>query len=74
MPASVGQQITVSANPPPAATTTRINQMVAQAALNRVGLVVKGNISGLQRGFVYQSGVFMSDRTGSIAVRAARPP
>jgi len=70
VPASVGQQITVSANPPPAATTTRINQMVAQANLNRVGLVVKGTLNGVQRGFVYEGGIFLSDRVGSTFTQA----
>jgi hypothetical protein len=56
VPASVGAQTTVldgAAVPP--AQSSLISSMIALAQANKVGLVVKGIVSGEQRGFVYRS-------------------
>ncbi|MCC6360266.1 MAG: hypothetical protein IT450_16095 [Phycisphaerales bacterium] len=64
--AAVGWQTTVNSPTPPAAQTTLINNMLAQANLNRVGVVVKGRVGGELRGWRYNNGanLFQSDRLG----------
>jgi hypothetical protein len=58
----VGQQITLTSTSP-AAVGTRISLMIARAAVNECDLVVKGNLAGVQRGWVRQAnGTFKSDR------------
>ena len=42
--------------------TARITQFMSIAGGNSVGLIVKGTIDGIGRGFVFQGGVFRSDR------------
>ncbi|MFN7020083.1 MAG: hypothetical protein ACK4WH_01985 [Phycisphaerales bacterium] len=57
--AAVGVQTTAGAS----ADSARINQMVAQANLNKVGVVAKGLVGGVQRGYAYLgSGIWQSDR------------
>lgn len=70
--AAVGAQTTVvSAG---SADTALINAMIAQANLNKVGLVVKGRVAGKPRGWKYVpggGGVFQSDRLGESHTPAA---
>lgn len=40
----------------------RITQMLAVAATGQAGLIVKGHIGGIARGYAFASGVFKSDR------------
>lgn len=62
--AAIGQQVTLDAtNKTDGATMARVNQLLAVAATNQVGAVVKGRISGQQRGAYYLgNGRFQSDR------------
>ncbi|MFM9996065.1 MAG: hypothetical protein ACKVU4_09705 [Phycisphaerales bacterium] len=66
--AAVGWQTTLNSASPPAAQLQLITDMINQAALQRVGLIVKGRVNGLARGFVYQvgGGQFQSDRIGEV--------
>lgn len=48
--------------------TTRINQLITIANGPTAALIVKGSISGIARGYVYQSGAFKSDRAGEAAL------
>ncbi|MFM7051640.1 MAG: hypothetical protein ACKOYN_05850 [Planctomycetota bacterium] len=60
--AGVGQQTTANGT---ANDTARINQFVSIAgAANGLGLVVKGRVNGENRGFMFQTGNFRSDRAG----------
>lgn len=69
--ASVGWQTTITGAPTPEQSTL-INAMLSEANQLRVGLVVKGVLSGEQRGFTYvglmasdpDAGDFRSDRSG----------
>jgi hypothetical protein len=71
--ASVGQQVTlINAAAPEPGQTSLISQMLAQADLNRVGVVVKGRVGGEARGWRYNGGgVFQSDRQGQTISAAA---
>jgi YVTN family beta-propeller protein len=64
--ASVGQQTTLmNAAAPEPGQLTLISQMLTQADLNRVGVIVKGRLNGQARGWRYNGGnVFQSDRAG----------
>lgn len=42
--------------------TARITQLISIANGNSAGLIVKGNVAGIARGYMLQSGVFRSDR------------
>jgi YVTN family beta-propeller protein len=69
VPASVGQQTTVvDGSNVPAAQSALISQMITLAQANKVGLVVKGVVSGEQRGFAYRTtgANFQSDRAGEV--------
>jgi YVTN family beta-propeller protein len=71
--AAVGYQTTVSdgANVP-AAQATLISNMIAQANLNRTGLVVKGARDGREHGWVYTgSNQFEADAAGPAHIVAA---
>jgi len=57
--AGVGQQTTANGTSNDAA---RINQFIAMATGGQVGLVVKGRVGGLARGWMFQAGSFRSDR------------
>jgi hypothetical protein len=58
-PASVGVQTTAAAT----ADTALINSMVALADAGKVGIIAKGNVGGVQRGYLYNgSGMWKSDR------------
>lgn len=61
---AIGQQVTLDAtNKNDSATLARVNQLLAIAATNQVGAVVKGRIGGLQRGAYYLgNGRFQTDR------------
>lgn len=63
--AAVGQQTTlVNSGAPGPGQIALIDQMVAVANTNKVGLVVKGVVGGLARGYVYIGGNnFQSDRS-----------
>jgi YVTN family beta-propeller protein len=73
VPASIGAQTTVANGtsvPPDQATL--INSMISQAQAGKVGLVVKGVVSGEQRGFAYASSgsSFQSDRQSQVLTPA----
>jgi DNA-binding beta-propeller fold protein YncE len=58
-PASVGVQTTAGAT----VDTTLINSMIALADAGKVGIIAKGNVGGVQRGYKYNgSGNWKSDR------------
>ncbi|MGE4198917.1 MAG: hypothetical protein AB7G11_17555, partial [Phycisphaerales bacterium] len=73
--AFVGAQTTVldGSNLPPAQVTL-LNNMIAQANLNKVGLVVKGRQDGREHGWVYiGGGTFQTDQsTGAHVLSAAQ--
>ncbi len=50
---------------------SRINQFIAIANANQAGLVVKGRVDGISRGWVYSNGSFNSDRAAEILTPAA---
>ena len=50
--------------------TARIASFISIAATNQVGLIVKGSLSGVPRGWMYESGSFRSDQ----AADALRSP
>jgi len=60
--AGVGAQATARNGGGAGDDTARINQLVAIAASNATGLVVKGAVAGEVRGFTYSGGSFVSDR------------
>jgi YVTN family beta-propeller protein len=72
--AAVGAQTTlVSLSTAPPAQLNLINQMQSQAALGRVGLIVKGVVGGVQRGFAFvaATGQFQSDMASQVLSPAA---
>src|SRR5262249_36500472 len=63
----VGQQITLTGTNS-GVVGSQINLLIARAALNECELVVKGNKSGVQRGWLRQAnGAFKSDRAADAA-------
>ncbi len=68
----VGQQVTLtSANS--SVVGPRIDVMIARAALNECDVVVKGNLAGVQRGWVRQAnGTFKSDRAADATLTDAQ--
>jgi hypothetical protein len=62
--AGVGAQATARNGGGAGDDAARINQLVAIAASNATGLVVKGAVAGEVRGFTYSGGSFVSDRAG----------
>jgi hypothetical protein len=58
----VGQQVTLRAGAP-AAAHDRLALMQARAAVGDCDLVVKGRVSGKERGYVLSGGAFVSDRS-----------
>lgn len=71
--AAVGQQTTLrsTASPEPGQLAL-ITTMIAQANLNKVGLIVKASINGQPRGYAYSgSNTFQSDRAGETISAAA---
>ncbi len=54
--AAVGWQTTINTPTPPTPQQTLINNMITQANTNKVGLVVKGRVGGVQRGYRYSGG------------------
>ncbi|MFO0972612.1 MAG: hypothetical protein U1A27_04105 [Phycisphaerae bacterium] len=73
VPASVGWQTTLidAANPAPGQLLL-IADMIARANGNTVGLIVKGRLAGLARGWRYNGGnVFQSDRAAETITAAA---
>jgi hypothetical protein len=70
--AAVGAQVTFKSPTPPAADVTRLDQMIALADANAVGLVAKGRHLGLARGYAYTgANQFQSDRAAETLSRAA---
>ncbi len=71
--AGVGQQVTASNAGGAGDDATRISQLVSIATnqSTQVALIAKGNRDGVQRGWVLQSGSFVSDRTGESLTPAA---
>jgi hypothetical protein len=66
VPASVGVQTTLMnfASPEPGQLTL-IGNMVTQANTNKVGLIAKGRVAGVQRGYRYNGGgIWQSDHVG----------
>ncbi len=69
--AAVGVQVTLSGEDPGPVVAARLTQMLQQADLGKVGLVVKGRLVGFQRGWTYVGGnQFQSDRQSKIYSRA----
>ncbi len=69
--ALVGRQLTLAAAPTPAQSAS-LAQMTGQADLNRVGLVAKGIVGGILRGYAYLgSNAWQSDRAGSTTTTIA---
>jgi hypothetical protein len=64
--AGAGQQVTMSNAGGTGDDVTRLNQLVsiATAQSSQIGLIAKGNRDGAARGWLFQSGTFVSDRTG----------
>lgn len=65
--AAVGKQVTVvSLGSTSPADISTLNTFLGQATLSRVGLIVKGNVGGIQRGFAYDTATarYRSDRVG----------
>ncbi|MFO0839981.1 MAG: dockerin type I domain-containing protein [Phycisphaerae bacterium] len=71
--AAVGQQVTFDgANNGDAVLLARLNTFIAQANVNRIGLVARQRRGGLPRGFVYVgANVFLSDRVSETSTAAA---
>jgi len=73
-PAAVGRQTTlVNAGTASGAQLALISSMVSLAQSGKVGLIVKGVVSGEQRGWTYTSAtsMFLSDRAGETRTLAA---
>jgi YVTN family beta-propeller protein len=69
--AAVGAQLTLF-GPPDAEAEARLDAMLALADANQVGVVAKGRVDGLARGWVYLAGgLFQSDRLAQTHTRAA---
>lgn len=60
--AGVGVQTTASHGGVSPDDTARISQMISLATAGQAGLIVKGNVGGIQRGWALASGAFRSDR------------
>ena len=70
VPASVGTQIT-AAGPLSADDSTTLTTLYTLANAGKVGLVVKGRVDGVSRGYSYQgSGAWQSDRSGQVLTSA----
>jgi hypothetical protein len=71
--AAVGWQTTINSATPPAPQQTLINDMITQANTGKVGLVVKGRVDGIARGYQYNTGAgtFQSDRLAQVLTSAA---
>ena len=71
--AAVGTQTTVSdGQSPPAAQAQLIADMLALADAGRVGVVVKGTVGGIARGYAYLGGgTFQGDRVGDTVSSSA---
>ena len=51
--------------------TARINSFIALANANALGLIVKGNVGGVARGYLFVSGAFKSDRALDATISSA---
>jgi len=71
--AGAGQQVTIRNGGGTGDDVTRLNQLVSIATGQpaQVGLVAKGNRGGVARGWLFQSGSFVSDLTGESLSPAA---
>lgn len=69
---AVGVQQTVNGtNSNDGAVTARINLLVARTTAGDIDLVVKGRWNGLARGWLYQGGAFVSDRSAEPSLAEA---
>ncbi len=68
--AGVGAQTTASNGGGAGDNATLINQMVALATSNQVGLVVKGRLNGADRGFAFMGGAFQGDVANDVRTPA----
>ncbi len=67
---AVGVQVSLGAGGPNPGQLARIGEMLEQADLSKVGVVIKGRMAGLQRGWTYLGGNrFQSDRKNEIHTR-----
>jgi hypothetical protein len=69
--AGVGAQVTVRNGGGAGDDTARLNQMLAVAGTGQVGLVAKGRVGGLARGWVLRNGLMQSDRAAESLSPAA---
>ncbi len=68
---AVGEQVTLNGRGNPAPLLARIGQMIQQADLGKVDVVIKGRLNGLQRGWYYAgTNQFQSDRKLQINKRS----
>ena len=51
--------------------SARINSFIALANANALGLIVKGNVGGVARGYLFVSGAFKSDRALDATISSA---
>ena len=70
MHAGVGVQTTAANGGGAGDNTALINQMITLATGNQVGLIVKGRLAGLDRGFTFMGGGFQSDRGDDVRTPA----
>jgi hypothetical protein len=65
--AGVGQQVTLTdATSAPVALLARLTELESSASSGAVGLIVKGVVGGERRGFVFDGGVYRSDRAAEV--------
>lgn len=69
--AGVGAQVTARNGGGAGDDAPRINQLVAIAASDAAGLVVKGSVGGQPRGFAYANGSFIPDRADEAVLSPA---
>ena len=67
----VGAQSTASNAGGTGDDSARIAQMITLATANQVGLIVKGRVAGIARGWTFVSGTFQSDRSAESIAPAA---
>ncbi len=69
--AGIGAQTTASNGGGAGDDVTRINQLIGFANSNQGGLIVKGRLGGIDRGWTLVGGLFQSDRTNELPTPAA---
>ena len=68
--AGVGVQTTAANGGGAGDNTALVNQMIALATSNQLGLIVKGLLAGIERGFVFVGGAFQGDRDNDVRTPA----